>query len=139
MAIQVEIGQARPDTRFCGWCQQYLPNTIELHHCVSAPQEKRYEWQCDDCGAWYEPQRGLPGHGHVCKASRRPVNTIELVERLVLPKSAMKLLAKPKSVSTEPANSERDTANTSPAVSTEPANNSAPANSKTDRKAYCVN
>ena len=57
----------------------------------------------------------------------------------MLPKSAMKLLAKPKSVSTEPANSERDTANTSPAVSTEPANNSAPANSKTDRKAYCVN
>ena len=45
------------------------------------------------------------------------------------------------SVSTEPANNERDAANTSPAVSTEPANIFAPANSdaqpqKTDRKEY---
>jgi hypothetical protein len=84
------------ETRFCGRCQQWLPNTIALHDCVPAPQKRRVEWQCPDCKEWYEPNRKLPHHGHVCTASRKPVNAAKLVERLALPSSAgMKLLGAP--------------------------------------------
>lgn len=84
------------ETRFCGRCQQWLPDKIELHECAPALQKKRYEWQCEDCKGWYEPKRGQPNFGHVCTSARKPVNAKRLVERLALPPSAgVKLLSGP--------------------------------------------
>lgn len=36
--------------RFCGRCQSWLPDVIELHHCVKAPRDTKWF-----AYAWYEP------------------------------------------------------------------------------------
>jgi len=42
-----DIEIAKGEVRFCGRCQSWLPNVIELHACKRAPQLIGY--------AWYEP------------------------------------------------------------------------------------
>ena len=34
-----------PGTRFCGRCQRWVPNEIEIHFCVKAPRKIGYEWR----------------------------------------------------------------------------------------------
>lgn len=34
--------------RFCGRCQSWLPDAIEVHHCVKAPRLIGYAWHEPD-------------------------------------------------------------------------------------------
>ena len=40
--------RAAEDRRFCGRCQTWLPNAIEVHHCVKAPRLIGYAWHEPD-------------------------------------------------------------------------------------------
>ena len=45
--LEEALAIAQEPSRFCGRCQKWLPDVIELHVCVRAPRLVGY--------AWYEP------------------------------------------------------------------------------------
>ena len=44
---ELSVATGKP-LRFCGRCQTWLPNAIEIHHCVRAPRAIGYAWHEPD-------------------------------------------------------------------------------------------
>jgi len=67
---EIEITHAH-DERFCGRCQSWLPNTVELHVCKKAPRAIGY--------AWYEHDEPAIEKNSIIQESR-PVKPGKLIE-----------------------------------------------------------